>query len=694
MKKKLFIFLCVCTCFCTFSCESKEEKKDPPVVEIDHPAVELAGEMNSSAAITVISNVQWAASSSEAWCECAPSTGKGTLTVSIKATEKNTSADSRNANVDFKVGGKTIKTLVVTQQGTPITPTISVSPSSYSFSDAAGSYRVNVTSNSSWTAVSSVSSFCTVVPAAGTGNGSVTVHVTANDGNTSRDAIVTFAAGTGTDRFTVQQSAPSTPDMVRSLTEFTTAQASATPGTVIIWADGHYDLDGLMIINKDGITVKAETDGGVVFTGSSRVKVEADNIVFRGFQFKDGAVDNTTPSDYTGSVDLFVVGNGKSGSSGLTNATKGNNNKFEQLNFYNVACRQMVCITPGASDNVFEYCNFEAKPKVPANSVFQIQVSTDKPGRNIVRYCSFKNFLSGNTGDYGMEAIRIGYSHQKDNISHDVIEYCYFYHCGGDDEIISSKATETVYRYNTFDDNGFTDPANPSVKYKSHLCIRHGQKSSVYGNFFINGGRGLRICEGTGHVVYNNYFNTAGNWPFRIDNRDGADAVTNVTAAHNTFTGCAPLELHSGNSSHTILPSDITMANNIFSEMTSSSSFTKYMTGNEKFVGDILYPDVSLSATKPLSGLRIVNPNMTTNSDGYKQLQSTSTAAIDKSSDDYPSIPVIPGVATDSNIVLDIMKNTRPASRTQKDIGCFEFGGGITVKPHAMATNTGPAYLH
>ncbi|MCL2133873.1 MAG: hypothetical protein FWH39_05990, partial [Bacteroidales bacterium] len=391
-----------------------------------------------------------------------------------------------------------------------------------------------------------------------------------------------------------------------------------------------------------------------------------------------------------------IVGNGISNSGGNTNATKGNNNQFLHLNFYGITARQMLVVTPGASDNLFEYCNFEAKKMIPANAVFQIQVSADKSGNNIVRYCSFKNHFAPSTGDYGMEAVRIGYSHQKDNISRDLVEYCYFYRCCGDDEVISSKATEVVYRYNTFDDNG---PNMPGINYngQGHLCIRHGHKTAAYGNFFTNG-RGLRVCEGSGHAVYNNYFNTGTRWPFRIHNRDVnaglgfADSVNGLILAHNTFVSCAPMELEA--TGETIKPANVVVVNNLYSGFT-GASFTRYWTGSEFFEGNVI--DYNTTVNTPSSGLTYVS-NMTdytmTNTHGYVQLkQATSGMAVSSAGYTLPFLPSITVIDIDANLMMDMMKNARPSDKLQKHIGCFQYGGGNSVQPYATAANTGPGYL-
>jgi hypothetical protein len=84
--------------------------------------------------------------------------------------------------------------------------TLTVSPSSQSFSAAAGSQNVSITSNTSWTA-SDNQSWITVSPTSGSNNGSTTVSVTANTG-ASRSGAVTITGGSITRTVSVSQSGP------------------------------------------------------------------------------------------------------------------------------------------------------------------------------------------------------------------------------------------------------------------------------------------------------------------------------------------------------------------------------------------------------------------------------------------------------------------------------------------------------
>jgi poly(beta-D-mannuronate) lyase len=74
-----------------------------------------------------------------------------------------------------------------------------------------------------------------------------------------------------------------------------------------------------------------------------------------------------------------------------------------------------------------------------------------------------------------------------------IVEHNLFVRTEGENEGgVCNKATDNVYRFNTFGDHS------------SELSLRHGMRCLVYGNFFLNG-NGLRFFSND-HRIYSNYF--------------------------------------------------------------------------------------------------------------------------------------------------------------------------------------------
>lgn len=212
----------------------------------------------------------------------------------------------------------------------------------------------------------------------------------------------------------------------------------SSPGDSILWADGEYRNVELEV-EADGLYISAQTLGGVVFTGFSLVELVGDDLTYRGFQYVDGDINDKDVINIRGSRILVT-----------------------EINIRAYTCYKYLRVRESSQYVTFTYCNFENRLNLIDQNILSILVNNNQPGYHKVQYCSFKNFDGGGNDD-GIEPIRIGVSSQADFVSRSLVEFCYFTRCDGDGEIISSKARQNVYRYNTFDGNT-----------KAELVLRHG----------------------------------------------------------------------------------------------------------------------------------------------------------------------------------------------------------------------------
>lgn len=441
---------------------------------------------------------------------------------------------------------------------------------------------------------------------------------------------------------------------IKSVAEYNAILLSSSAGDTVIWKKGVYE-NQLWKIKKNGIKIFAEIPGEVIFKGSSSVKISGDMITFSGFQFLDG----------------FVTGH--------VIEVSGSNNLVSHVNISNYQSHYYLQIETTGRNNVIEYCNFEKKPLAQAGvspqSILQVEVDEKEPGNNIIRYCSFKNHTAPEDagGDYGMEALRIGYSFQHTFISRTIVEYCYFKKCNGDGEIISNKARQNVFRYNTFYDNG-----------KAQFTLRRGSENIIYGNFFFNGG-GIRLKEGGNQLIFNNYFETGDWFALKFENFNGNPRLDNVLVAHNTFINSGKIEL---GGTGDFIPLNISFSNNIFSH--STSVVFADPTGTENYLSNIFDQKLGIRIQDGLQ--KVTSPGLEKNTLGYYQLVKGSPS-IDKSSPVLSKITNYPGLDYDKDIRLDIMGNNRPVAEKLKDIGCTEYSGTKEVNPYATEDNTGPSYF-
>lgn len=435
---------------------------------------------------------------------------------------------------------------------------------------------------------------------------------------------------------------------VSSESEFESAHDDAVAGDSIVWETGSYS-DVFMDITKDGLIVTADVPGTVVFNGSSRVEIDGNEVTLSELQFIGGDIE---------AQQQHVI------------RVSANDVLCTQINISDYRCYKYLNVDGGSRRATISYCNFENRPNLIDQNILSIRAG-DEPGYHKIQYCSFKNFDGGGNDD-GIEPIRIGVSSEADADSRTIVEYCYFTNCDGDGELISNKASQNVMRYNTFEDNT-----------KAELVLRHGDEAIVYGNFFLNNMGGVRVREGSGHFIYNNYFSGLDRRSIYLQN-ESSDPLSDIHVYFNTIVNSAEMILGSDGSNP---PTNVTIANNIFADPT--DQLFEDATGNETWIGNISDGSLGISST---SGILATDPELVANEDGFYELESTSPA-IDNAETGFPIVPSYEGLDYDSEILLDLMKQSRPEAITSKDIGAIEYSADVAVSPHATEENTGPFYL-
>jgi len=435
---------------------------------------------------------------------------------------------------------------------------------------------------------------------------------------------------------------------VSSQQEFDDAHDSAAENDTIVWRSGTY-ASVYMDISKNNLFIASEKLGSTVFTGASRVNISGDFITLEGFQFLDGDI---------GTKDVINI--------------TGSHLHINQLNIRAYRSYKYLRVREQSQYVDITYCNFENRLNLDDQNILSILVDDNQPGYHKIQHCSFKNF-DGSGNDLGIEPIRIGLSTQADRASRSLVEYCYFTQCNGDGEIISSKASENVYRFNTFEDNP-----------KAELVLRHGSKAIVYGNFFLNGKGGVRVREGQNHYIYNNYFYELDDRTIFLQN-EKSDPLSRINIAFNTIISSSEVILGGDGNNP---PRNVVIANNIFAEPDDVSF--KEATEEETWIGNVA--SSALGITMPSRGIRTENPGLEENSAGFFGL-SANSSSINAALPGYETLPQFPGMdEVDVNLLLDLMGQSRPSSISQKDIGSNEYPHEILIQPIATEENTGPSY--
>ncbi|MBP5637545.1 MAG: polysaccharide lyase 6 family protein [Bacteroidales bacterium] len=275
---------------------------------------------------------------------------------------------------------------------------------------------------------------------------------------------------------------------VSDLDSFNAALKSASPGTIILWADGTYSdvAVKMQASGQDGapIILRAQTPGKVVFTGRSSITLNGSYLVAEGFSFTDldTSVKGTVLTCSKGSHDCrfsYCKIDGKSSKPSEVDtkwvSLYGTHNEISHCTFLekkNMGCLLVVWMEDGI---------------VPEHSIL-----------NNYFYRPYTHYDDNGKARNSQESIRIGTSDFSMSPAKCIVKGNHFYRCHGERaEIISNKSCFNLYEGNLFEEG------------EGSLTLRHGNDCVVRGNYFLSGGKtevgGVRII-GERHLVENNYF--------------------------------------------------------------------------------------------------------------------------------------------------------------------------------------------
>ncbi|MCB0305860.1 MAG: polysaccharide lyase 6 family protein [Calditrichaeota bacterium] len=338
---------------------------------------------------------------------------------------------------------------------------------------------------------------------------------------------------------------------MRTPAEIALALPFLLPGDTLTMADGVWqdaDIRFRASANViDSILLRAETSGQVILTGNSRLRLYGSYLIVKGLYFKNG-------SGINGEVVAF-----RESATQIARHSRLTECAFESINSPLPGSASWVTLY--GSHNRIDHCYFFNKTTAgPTLTV----VPDGQPNEHRIdhNYFAFRPPLGSNGG----ETIQIGTSEWSMYYSHTLVEHNYFERCNGEAEIISSKASANIIRYNTF------------RECEGALSLRHGNFCEVYGNFFFGNFQpltgGVRIV-GEDHRVYNNYFQDLAGIeiysPLSLMNGipnsplNGYFQVKRAQVLFNTLVNCYnPVVIGLGrNTDRTLPPLDCAIAGNV-----------------------------------------------------------------------------------------------------------------------------------
>ena len=158
--------------------------------------------------VTITSNTHWTISGSASWLTLNKTEGDNNASVKITV-EANTAKSEREVVLTFSGSGGISKQLTVKQQGDTSTD-FRLSTTELSANAVAGTVQFNIIGDAQWT-LSSDKNWATPNTAYGEGNANITVSLTDNTSEGTREAVITVSSNTKTEKVTIRQSAGSKP---------------------------------------------------------------------------------------------------------------------------------------------------------------------------------------------------------------------------------------------------------------------------------------------------------------------------------------------------------------------------------------------------------------------------------------------------------------------------------------------------
>ena len=464
-------------------------------------------------------------------------------------------------------------------------------------------------------------------------------------------------------------SASATEYYVTTPGEITSVMYVAQPGDTLtmangVWTDAHIVFEGNGTEDQP-ILLRSESPGCVILSGSSNLRIAGDYLIVDGLYFKNG---------YSSSGGVIEFRNG---SSNLSNYCRLTNTAIENYNPADANINYKWVSLYGSHNRV-DHCYFKGKNNIGTTLVVWFERTSDPPAHyHLIDHNYFAH--RPELGQNGGETIRIGTSTYSMSDSYTIVEHNYFEYCNGEAEIISNKSCENIYRYNTF------------YECEGALTLRHGNRCTVYGNFFIGNRKsntgGVRVI-GEDHTIYNNYFCGLYGSSFKsaLPVLNGVPnsplnryfQVKNALIVFNTFFDCKyTMIIGAGaDDERTLPPEDCIIANNLVK--------TNYRVIRQKAVpinmtweGNIMQGS-SLGIPQP-EGITIIDPQLVLAEDGLWRPAEFSPAI---------------GTATgDYDFVIDDMDG-QPRDDGQKDIGCDEFSDVPIVNRPLTRSDVGPDWIN
>jgi len=478
--------------------------------------------------------------------------------------------------------------------------------------------------------------------------------------------------------------APAATINVNSNSTLTSALSSVNPGDTIVLANGTY---AGFTISSSGtasapVTIQAASQGGATissgiihFSKNSYVTVQGLTITTPGSsQSIDGASAPVAVwFDASGHCRLsrctLKLAGAASGIQWVTLSGASDSNRVDHSEFGPSTVSGVRYILPRGNPTI---------PGVtpPSDRTSWAEghgpVNPNMARNTLIDHNYFHDKASGTAETIALGAIGVTGDYQNTN---SIVEYNLFVNCDGDPEIITTKSSSNIIRYNTF-----------RTCYGT-ISLRAGNNSAIYGNIMLQGDKsgsgGIKLFE-KNHVIYNNYIENVDQYPILVGSGDPYSPNSGFTHAqvfdaivvNNTLASTNSHGFALGYGAHTLGAVDSVVANNIITGSVAKLVEQANAPTNMTYSDNIAWPTAggALGITATSAQFRIVNPQLAT-VNGLQKLSSGSPA-IDAGDTTYTSL-----------VVDDIDGQPRD---THIDIGADEFSSAPITRHPLTTADVGP----
>lgn len=328
------------------------------------------------------------------------------------------------------------------------------------------------------------------------------------------------------------------------------------------WSDFEILLEGQGTKNSP-IILTAETNGKVILSGQSNLRLAGKYLEASGLVFKDGYTPSSAVIEFRKNKNELAY-----------------NSRVTQIvidNYSNPDKRESdYWVALYGQHNRFDHSHLVGKRNKGVTVAVRLNTKASQENYHRIdnNYFGYRPTFGSNGG----EILRIGTSHYSLTDSHTLVENNYFERTNGEVEIVSVKSGKNILRNNVF------------YEARGTLTLRHGNGNLIEENIFIGNGvdhtGGIRVIN-KDQIVRNNYlqgltgyrfgsgFTVMNGVPNSSINR--YHQVENATIENNTFINVRHIQLAAGSDAErSAAPKNSVMKNNLIINQDGEQPFTTF----------------------------------------------------------------------------------------------------------------------